>query len=96
MQLYIDDQLASIKTKLQQVLKQYQLLQKENQQLKKELEKTKTTFVSKKEHLENLQKQVDMFQLGNKGLKEDEKTALNKKIDRYLKEIEQCLALLNP
>ena len=96
MQLYIDDQLASIKTKLQLLLKQYQLLQKENLQLRKELEKTKTTFVSKTEHLENLQKQVDMFQLSSKALNENEKIALNKRIDSYLKEIEQCLAMLNP
>lgn|GEM_PF-608052 len=96
MQLYIDDQLASIKTKLQLLLKQYQLLQKENLQLRKELEKTKTTFVSKTEHLENLQKQVDMFQLSSKTLSENEKITLNKRIDSYLKEIEQCLAMLNP
>jgi regulator of replication initiation timing len=96
MQLYIDDQLASIKTKLQQLLKQYQLLQKENQQLKKELEKAKTVSVSKEEDFENLQKQVDGLQLGNKVMDEKEKAALNKRIDGYLKEIEQCLALLNP
>ncbi len=96
MQLYIDEQLASIKTKLQQLLKQYQLLQKENQQLKKELEKTKSTFVSKTEHLESLQKQVDVLQLGSRGLNNEEKAALNKRIDSYLREIEQCIALLNP
>lgn len=96
MQLYIDEQLASIKNKLQQLLKQYQHLQKENQQLKKELEKARTASVSKTVEFENLQKQVDGLQLGNKTMDEKEKAALNKRIDGYLKEIEQCLALLNP
>ncbi|MBC7589341.1 MAG: hypothetical protein H7178_13385 [Chitinophagaceae bacterium] len=96
MQRYIDQQLASIKNKLQHLLKQYLLLQKENQHLKNELEKSKTSSFSKTEHLENLQAKVDVLQLANKGLSNDEKQALQKRIDRYLKEIEQCIALLNP
>jgi site-specific DNA-adenine methylase len=92
----IDQQLASIKLKLQQLLKQYQLLQKENERLKKELEKSKNSFETKTEHLQQLQQKANLLQFGTTGLDATEKAALTKRIDSYLKEIEQCITLLNP
>jgi cell division septum initiation protein DivIVA len=88
MQLYIDEQLASIKLKLQQLLKQYQLLQKENSQLKKEIDRLK------EEASQSVVLPTKATAISS--LSDDEKAALNKKIDGFLKEIEQCLALINP
>ena len=91
----IDARLKAIQTKLQQVLKQYQLLQKENTQLKRELAASKDNITEKTEQLHSLQQQVDVLKLGVKGWSEQEKHELEKRIDVYLKEIDKCIALLN-
>ena len=91
----IDARLKTIQAKLQQLLKQYQLLQKENAQLKKDLQKSQDTSIAKTEQLETLQQQVDVLKLGVKGWNENEKAELEQRIDVYLKEIDKCIALLN-
>jgi hypothetical protein len=91
----IDARLKAIQMKLQQVLKQYQLLQKENVQLKKELQKSQQNNADKTEQLQVLQQQVDVLKLGVSGWNDQEKEELEKRIDVYLKEIDKCIALLN-
>jgi len=88
-------QIKNIQDKLQQLLKQQALLQKENQRLKKELEKNGTLTEEKEQALQTLQQQVDVLKMGSGNLSETEKNALGKRIDGYLKEIDKCLALLN-
>jgi chromosome segregation ATPase len=91
----IDAQLKTIQAKLQMVLKQYQLLQRENMQLRKELAKSEQHHSEKTEQLQHLQQQVDVLKLGVKGWNDQEKAELEKRIDVYLKEIDKCLTLLN-
>lgn len=91
----LDQQIKSIQDKLQQLLKQQALLQKENQQLRKELEKATALNEERQNLVVSLQQQVDAVKLGSGSLNEVEKAALSKRIDGYLKEIDQCLALLN-
>ncbi|MDE3145474.1 MAG: hypothetical protein KGL19_15060 [Bacteroidota bacterium] len=91
----IDIQLKSIQQKLQQLLKQYQTVQKENAQLKKEAEKQKIIINSKTEQIELLQQKLDAVQVGVNNWSDDEKINLQKRIDTYLKEIDKCLSLLN-
>jgi len=91
----IEARLKAIQLKLQQLLKQYQLLQKENTQLKKELAKSQQNNSEKTEQLQTLQQQVDVLKLGVRGWGEQEKEELEKRIDVYLKEIDKCIALLN-
>ncbi len=91
----IDQQLASITTKLQLILKQHRVLQKENEQLKKELEKSQVFIQTKTKNLAALHQQMDILKLGVSGWNEEEKAALAKRVDIYLREIEKCLTLLN-
>ena len=91
----LDLQIKSIQDKLQQLLKQQALLQKENQKLKKDLEKAVTDGHQKEQSLQAIRQQVDVLKLGSGKLDETEKAALGKRIDSYLKEIDKCLALLN-
>ncbi len=89
MQTQLDIQITSIQAKLQQLFKQYQALQKENEQLKKQLTQanTKTLVQDKVQHLnfENLTSTNN----------QQEKEILQKRIDKYLQEIDKCLLLLN-
>lgn len=88
-------QIRSIQDKLQQLLKQQALVQKENQQLRKELERWQAQNEEKESRILALQNQLDAVKLGALSLNETEKTALGKRIDGYLKEIDKCIALLN-
>ncbi|NCI48845.1 hypothetical protein GWC95_02855 [Sediminibacterium roseum] len=92
----LDLQIKSIQDKLQQLLKQQAMLQKENQRLKKELEKAVADNEAKERSLQAINHQVDALKLGSGNLlNETEKNALSKRIDGYLREIDKCLALLN-
>jgi regulator of replication initiation timing len=92
----LDLQIKSIQDKLQQLLRQQAALQKENQKLKKDLEKAVSDKEEKEQSLQTINRQVDALKLGSGNLLNDtEKTALSKRIDGYLKEIDKCLALLN-
>lgn len=91
----LDLQIKSIQDKLQQLLKQQAVLQRENQRLKKELDKATGLLEEKQSVMQSLQQQMDVVKLGSGNLNEVEKNALSKRIDVYLKEIDKCLALLN-
>ncbi len=95
MSVDLDTQLKTIQAKLQLLLKQYQHLQKENVQLKKELEKSQLNNSEKTEQIQAIQQKVDVLKLGARSWSEDEKVELEKRIDVYLKEIDKCIALLN-
>ncbi len=88
-------QIKNIQEKLQQLLRQQALLQKENQRLKKELDKASSQSKEKEQSLLAIQQQVDVLKMGSGNLSDAEKAAFSKRIDGYLKEIDKCLALLN-
>jgi phage host-nuclease inhibitor protein Gam len=91
----IDARLKAIQSKLQEVVKQCQVLQRENAQLRKQLNRSTEHVSEKGAQLQALQQQVDVLKLGVSGWNETEKAELEKRIDVYLKEIDKCLALLN-
>ncbi len=91
----LEAQLKTVHDKLLQLLRQYQVLQKENHQLKTDLQQAKMLAKGKDDKLTRLQEQLDITQLSTGNLNAAEKKALEKRIDLYLKEIEKCLSLLN-
>ncbi len=91
----IDVQLKNLQAKLQQLLKQYQLLQKENEQLKKQLELNKNYAANNHELNQSLQQKMVVNGLVHQQNNSADKVALEKKIDKYLQEIDKCLLLLN-
>lgn len=91
----LDLQIKNIQDKLQQLLRQQSVMQKENQRLKKELDKSLSLVEEKERFIQSLHQKVDTLKLGAGNLNETEKAALGKRIDVYLKEIDKCLALLN-
>lgn len=91
----IDVQLKNLQSKLQQVLKQYQLLQKENEHLKKQLEQSKKHVVSNNVLHENTQQNSVVNGVVQQQMNVEDNAALQKKIDKYLQEIDKCIVLLN-
>lgn len=88
-------QIADIKSKLQQLIKQHQQLQKENMQLKDTVTEHLQTIEQQKIKLQQLQNKIDVSQLNQSVLSKQDKEALEKKINNYLKEIDLCLSLLH-
>ena len=91
----LEEQIKNLQAKIQQLLKLYHHLQKENQQLKKEIEKHQLKVSERDEKLGSLQQQVDVLKIGAHGWSDGAKKELEKRIETYLKEVEKCLALLN-
>jgi chromosome segregation ATPase len=87
--------ITSINTKLQQLLKRYEVLQKENDQYRQ-------TVASLQKGKEDLQHQLDALQQQNLVLKagsvqmdEADKKDLEKKINAYLRNIDKCISILS-
>lgn len=91
----LDVKLQNIREKLLALLKQYQFLQKENEQLQKEVSKQKEIILQRDEQLSYIHHQMDVLKIGVQNWSNEDKKVLEKRIDAYLKEIEKCLSLLN-
>jgi chromosome segregation ATPase len=88
-------QLKQIHDKLQQLLKQYQSLQKENTKLKDEIQEFKSHHHNHTEELERLRQRTQILQSTKTEMNQEEKKAFEKRLNNYIKEIDRCIALLN-
>jgi uncharacterized coiled-coil DUF342 family protein len=88
------EHLKRIQDKLQQLLKQYTALQKENGLLKEELEKTGKQSSQHQQAVTHLKQQLDVLKLNAGEMKEADKKEIEKRINSYIKEIDRCIALL--
>ena len=90
-----ENQLKRIQDKLQQVLKEYAALQKENLRLKEELDKNRTQSFAHQQNIEDLKQQVDVLKITSGAWEEGDKKEFEKRINSYIKEIDRCIALLS-
>ncbi|HMK20168.1 MAG TPA: hypothetical protein VK492_18330 [Chitinophagaceae bacterium] len=91
----VEKQLKRIQDKLQQVLKEYAALQKENLRLKEELDKNRTQSFSHQQNIEDLKQQVDVLKITSGDWDPNDKKEFEKRINSYIKEIDRCIALLS-
>ena len=93
--LEFETHIKSLQEKLQLLLKNQQHLLRENQRLTADLEKATGMVHQKEAVLRNLQQQLDGLGASSaSGYSDQEKAALEKRINSYLKEIDHCLTLL--
>lgn len=90
-----ENQLKRIQDKLQQVLKEYAALQKENLRLKEELDKNRTQSFTHQQNIEELKQQVDVLKISSGDWDPNDKKEFEKRINSYIKEIDRCIALLS-
>ena len=90
-----DQQFKRIQEKLQQLLKEYQAIKKENARLQKELSVAQNENLEKKQNIEILKEQVSILKLSAGDMNAADKKELEKKINGYIKEIDRCIALLS-
>lgn len=86
--------LKRIQDKLQQLLKQYAALQKENSRLIQELASAQQKLAAYQKNTDELKQQVSVLKLSNGEMNEADKKEFEKRINGYLKEIDRCIALL--
>ncbi len=90
----IELRVRRIQEKLQLLLRQRDLLLKENSKLKDELRQLQREQGDKTLKLDQLQQQVGILKVAQTAMSEDEKKALEKKLGQYIREIDRCITLL--
>ena len=91
----LSQKIQHVTDKVQLLLKQYNDAQKEVQKLTKENASLRTLVEEKNQQTLQLQQKVEALRLTSVSLNDDVKKDLEKRINVYLKEIDNCLALLN-
>jgi archaellum component FlaC len=90
-----EQHLKQIQDKLQQLLKQYAAVQKENGKLKEELESVKQKTSAQQKSVDELKQQVGVLKLNAGEMSETDKKEFEKRITVYVKEIDRCIAMLS-
>jgi hypothetical protein len=90
----VQGQIRRIQDKLQQLLRQRDLLLKENGKLKDDLRRVQEGQVGDGQRLEQLRQQVEVLRVTKTAMSEGEKRELEKRLGQYIREIDRCIALL--
>ena len=90
-----EQHLKRIQDKLQQLLKQYTTVQKENNKLKEQLVSVNQKTTAQQKNMDELKQQVSILKLNAGEMSETDKKEFEKRINSYVKEIDRCIALLS-
>jgi len=93
--LNLSENIKRINQKLQQLLKQYQHLQKLNEDLTLGLQRAKLQEKQQQQHLLQLEQQVGILQSAAGKMNDEDKKAFEKHLNQYIKEIDKCIGLLS-
>ena len=91
----VNEQIHSINTKLQQLLKKYAALRKENAILTEELKEKKMNEKRFLDKIDSLEMQTGLLKASSGKMDEKEKHDFEKRINQYIKDLEKCIAMLN-
>ncbi len=91
----IEQQFLRIQEKMQLLGKQLSALQKENKQLKEDLENQQKKEQLQTKLVEDLNQKLQILKLSTGEMNEKDKKEFEKKINTYLRDIDQCIALLS-
>lgn len=89
-----EQHLKRIQDKLQQLLKLYAAMQKENTRLKDELQAAQQKVSLQQKNADELKQQVSILKVSSGEMNEADKKEFEKRINAYLKEIDRCITLL--
>jgi len=90
----IELRVRRIQEKLQLLLRQRDLLLKENGKLKDELRQLQQGQGDQLQKLDQMQQQVEILKVTQTAMSEEEKRALEKKLGQYIREIDRCITML--
>ena len=88
--------ISRIQEKLQLLQKQYLQLQRENDRLAQQHQQFQEKDRLQQFRIEELERHLELAKATRPSkMKEEDRQALEKRINQYLKEIDKCIALLN-
>ena len=90
----IELRVRRIQEKLQLLLRQRDLLLKDNGKLKEELRQLQRGQGDQIQKVDQLQQQVEILKVTQTAMSEEEKRALEKKLGQYIREIDRCITML--
>lgn len=90
----INEKLELVYKKLQQLLQQYDQLQKENQQLQAKITKSEEQRKTLSTQLFSMQQKLDVLKIASGQFEESEKKDIEKRINQYIKNIDICIDAL--
>jgi predicted nucleic acid-binding Zn-ribbon protein len=92
----LHDHINRIQDKLAELQKQYTQAKKEQERLQQTFQLLQEKDRLQQARIEELERQLEVVRATRPAtMKEADRQALEKRINQYLKEIEQCIALLN-
>lgn len=91
----IELQVKRIREKLEQLLKERDLLEKENARLKKEVGNSKQDLSIHQKTIDELKQKVEVLKISSGNWDEQDKKEFEKRINGYIREIDRCIALLS-
>jgi hypothetical protein len=86
--------LKKVHEKVLLLVKQYQVLQKENERLRDDLKKMNLRCESISQEADKYRQQTEVQRLAGRGMEEADKKMLEKRLNKYVREIDKCIALL--
>ena len=89
------EQIDRIRTKVQALVKKQQVLEKENEKLKSELDRKQGLELELKEKVGQLEEQLNLAKVSGGQMDEVSKIAFEKQLNQYIKEIDRCIAMLS-
>ncbi len=91
----LSENINRINTKLQQLLKQYQLMQKENEQLTQSIKELKTAQEANMLRISQMEQQAGILKSAAGKMNEKDKKIFEQQINQYIKEIDKSIGLLS-
>jgi len=91
----VENDIKRVNNKLQQLLKQYLLLQKENEKLNEEVKQLRVNNEQQQSQIEQFQIQVSLLKSASSQMNETDKRTFERKINQYIKDIDKCITMLS-
>jgi chromosome segregation ATPase len=91
----LDQQFNSVNDKLQQLLKQYKRLQKENERLNEQLKEVKLKEEARETQVQELHQQVAVLKMAAGEMTDKDKKEFERRLNQYIKDVDRCINLLS-
>jgi len=91
----LSENINRINAKLQQLLKQYQLVQRENEQLTKTVKELKIIQEDNLLRISQMEQQAGILKSAAGKMNEKDKKIFEQQINQYIKEIDKSIGLLS-
>ena len=91
----LENHIKRINIKLQQLLKNYQLLQKENSRQSELITQLKETKEKDSQQITALHEKISILKAATGKMNETDKKAFEKDISQYIREIDKCIGILS-